>query len=609
MRFQIEHNKAARNSTRTIGQLRRTHLVTNYGPGSLVDLPNYSVIMGACDYWEDPVPVADVRLQRLLGVKALKSPQPSDDLNSQHGVVKAFRFPYWCYCPRCHSLGPYWQLAGDKAQLKCSKCKITLIPSRFVAACEHGHIQDFPYDWWVHLGHRCSARSEGKRPNLEIDFSSTTGSLEGIQIRCRDCGAVRTMANCTSRGALGGFRCFGHRPWISDYHEGEDPLGCGLPMQGLNRGASNIYYRVTASALTIPTHESKVVTANWDVINGLMSSELDETGIRAALVGILGGQIRKSGLTVGDILREARQRTSTCSTAMTNKDLFEQEYHALTAPNTNARDFKTIHVGVPDVFSRYIEDVVLVPRLREVMALRGFRRIYPEPDDEDAVDIPESEAQQGYDCTPPYASDNSWLPAMELLGEGIFIQLRRDVIDEWTGRIGSRYTLMQRRLSQSNMRCQNFSPAFVLLHTLAHILIRQLTTDCGYSGSSLKERIYSTWHGSEQDMCGILVYTSSTDSDGSMGGLVRQGLPTRLDSVIRDALANASWCSSDPVCSESMAQGYDSLNYAACYACTLLPETSCSMRNCLLDRVSLVGTPEHPELGFFNELMDTQDVL
>jgi hypothetical protein len=163
---------------------------------------------------------------------------------------------------------------------------------------------------------------------------------------------------------------------------------------------------------------------------------------------------------------------------------------------------------------------------------------------------------------------------------------------------------MGERLAASRiMKCSNFSPEFVMLHTLAHILIRQLTNDCGYSGSSLKERIYSSWPESNKKMAGILIYTSASDSDGSLGGLVRQGRPDRLLNTFNGALSAASWCSSDPICSESMDQGLESLNYAACHACTLLPETSCAMRNCLLDRVAVVGKLDDPELGFFGPWM------
>ena len=163
---------------------------------------------------------------------------------------------------------------------------------------------------------------------------------------------------------------------------------------------------------------------------------------------------------------------------------------------------------------------------------------------------------------------------------------------------------MKKRLDNSNVGCENFSPRYVLLHTLAHLLIRQLSIECGYSGASIKERIYSTYPESATAMSGILLYTSSSDSDGSLGGLVRKGLPEPFEMICRNMLQEASWCSSDPICIESKAQGFDSLNYAACHACTLLPETSCEMRNCLLDRAAVTGTLEDRNIGFFGAIMN-----
>ena len=162
---------------------------------------------------------------------------------------------------------------------------------------------------------------------------------------------------------------------------------------------------------------------------------------------------------------------------------------------------------------------------------------------------------------------------------------------------------MRNRLYSSNVGCDNFSPRYVLLHTLSHLLIRQLSLECGYSGASIKERIYSTYPESSVSMAGILLYTSSPDSDGSLGGLVRKGLPESFESIFRNMLQEASWCSSDPICIESTAQGYDALNYAACHACALLPETSCEMRNCLLDRAAISGTLADRARGLFGALL------
>ena len=146
-------------------------------------------------------------------------------------------------------------------------------------------------------------------------------------------------------------------------------------------------------------------------------------------------------------------------------------------------------------------------------------------------------------------------------------------------------------------------PRYVLLHTLSHLLIRQLTSQCGYATASIKEKIYSTFVDEEFKMCGILIYTSATDTDGSLGGLVREGYSDRLQTTFENMLQESSWCSNDPLCVESTSQGFKGLNYAACHACTLLPETSCESMNCLLDRAAVVGTPDNIAVAFFESLL------
>lgn len=235
--------------------------------------------------------------------------------------------------------------------------------------------------------------------------------------------------------------------------------------------------------------------------------------------------------------------------------------------------------------------------------LRGFRRIYPE--------YPESKEDANEDFKgwngKPYISLSektlSWLPAIQMLGEGIFLKLNEDSLNEWEKKTEMRYRPLLDK-ADALINCKDkASIRYILLHTLSHLLIRQLSLDCGYSGAALKERIYSTVNSSGLPMAGILLYTSSTDSDGSLGGLVRMGRPENFEEIIRKMLQEASWCSSDPICIDSLGQGYGGLNYAACHACTLLPETSCELRNCLLDRAAVIGTLAHRELGYLSKLI------
>jgi hypothetical protein len=149
---------------------------------------------------------------------------------------------------------------------------------------------------------------------------------------------------------------------------------------------------------------------------------------------------------------------------------------------------------------------------------------------------------------------------------------------------------------------RKISPQYVFLHTLSHLLIRQLSFECGYTVASLRERIYCASEEDGKEMAGIFIYTASGDSEGTLGGLVRQGRQDTLPRVFKKAIRESVICSNDPVCiSTEQGQGRDALNLAACHACTLLPETSCEEFNVFLDRGMLIGTFHNDNIGFYSE--------
>ena len=588
--------------TTPVGQIRTSQLITTFGSGAIADMPEYSVIMAGIDRWKEYSPVLRERnLQRMLHVGYFKQPYASDgDYNSD---IPAFRFPYMHFCPACHDLKRV-DSAGTDNNTKCLKCGSRLVPSRFVAACVNGHLEDFPYDWWVHYG-KTKECHEPREDDLEIEFSDKSSGLESIIIRCRKCGKERSMAGCMGREALRGHRCFGKRPWLGKTGT-DDPKECNAMMRALQRGASNIYFAQTQSALTIPDWSAKISEdlepGYKEYRRGVDVYHLSPAEVAASVYEDL---ISKNIYTL-DIILEAlknKENEGDSSAEYTKQNLNEDEFLMLSAPDQETDEFHSVHIEVPDFLKDYVSDVVLLKKLREVMALKGFRRIYPgkpSPDD----DKFEGWNQSG-DCVPLSDKSLGWLPATEMKGEGIFIQMNIPRLEQWASEHEKDYEVLKNNLAKSKMvECENYSPQYVMLHTLSHLLIRQLSIECGYSGAAIKERIYSTWPDSDQKMAAILLYTSSSDSDGSLGGLVRKGLPDSMENLFRNLLQEASWCSSDPICINSPAQGMDSLNLAACHACTLLPETCCERRNCLLDRAAVVGKLNDRGRGFLSALMD-----
>ena len=130
--------------------------------------------------------------------------------------------------------------------------------------------------------------------------------------------------------------------------------------------------------------------------------------------------------------------------------------------------------------------------------------------------------------------------------------------------------------------------------------MRRLEFQSGYSASSLSERIYASGGGPEAQ-AGLLIYTGSGDSQGTLGGLVRLGESKYFSKLLLGAVEDADRCSNNPVCGESRGQGMNSLNLAACHACSLISETSCERGNVYLDRVLLTGSDS--VRGFFQSVL------
>ena len=256
------------------------------------------------------------------------------------------------------------------------------------------------------------------------------------------------------------------------------------------------------------------------------------------------------------------------------------------------KDFLIEKVKGSDYGITCLESVTLVKRLREVRVQTGFTRIRPAG----GSDEPEAEANKNQliEIVPMSEKRKGWLPGYEVRGEGIFLNININILEAWEREVvGSKRQKIIKNRSIRNPDVfgivTELTPGFLAIHTFSHLLIRQLSFECGYAASSLRERIYYS-NNPNHKMAGVLIYTADGDSEGTLGGLVRQGKPDFLNDIIKKAVDQSKWCSSDPLCIESEGQGYLGLNLAACHACSLLPETSCELLNRYLDRGSVSGT-------------------
>ncbi|MEU9877152.1 DUF1998 domain-containing protein [Streptomyces phaeochromogenes] len=593
------------------GAIRRSQMITTYGVGSLIAVDQESFIVSGLDgadaHWSiDESPrIHERRLARLLNVQHFRLPPASED-SSKDGV-RVRRFPVMHSCPDCDELRRHRDFTPPPGRSVCGVCEADLVPSRFVIACEVGHLDEFPYWHWVHRAAGGGTTTAGQcGGTLKLRTSGRSSSLRSIIVSCT-CGVPEvSMEGSFRKSALKdlGLRCRGTRPWLGISIPAQS---CGLIPRTLQRGSSAVWQPVLKSALSIPPWSdgrADPLAEHWDELRKLNGRAEIEMCLKFAFKG-------ESPVPVDEVmalLDAEREEDPTGDEAPTfdhrYRALRHKEYERLRSGNDErerSRDEQFIcetPLGDPSPLRPLgVTGPMLVKKLREVRALKAFTRL-ADPDS----------TTEGNEAALA-ASELTWLPAMEVRGEGVFLRLDDDRLDDWSRmtavaaraermRTAHRRVMEQRAADPTRVPPSPATPRMVLLHTLAHVLINEWSLDAGYPAAALRERLYA-----DDDMAGILVYTATSDSAGSLGGLVAQGEPDRLAQTIRSAVRRAEWCSSDPLCVESEASGTGGTNLAACHACVMLPETSCEHNNILLDRALLVGTPEDPHLGFFANVL------
>ena len=559
--------------------IRRSQLISTYGVGSILPSEAESFIVCGLEDWDTGrlTTIVHPDLAAAVGVTDFKLPPATNQ-----GRVPVVRFPEQYFCPGCRRLGAFWKL-WDKKTHQCNNCGRRLVPSRFVACCEAGHIEDFPYFLWLHQG----AASDAGEHQMSLHSSGTTSSLKDLRLRC-SCGVPpRDLQGALGRSALKRIKqCGGYRPWLP----GSEREECDLPLRALQRGSSAVWFPEVTGALSIPpwsSHENAVVRSNWmriadnasdeEWLRKFFRSDAEDEASIERLVALVKEIADQGG---GNRPRDV-------------SELRRLEYGALVAGRAESSphdEFVCEEVVIGSDVADEIVQVSKVPRLREVRALHGFTRL----------GAPTAPGKHVLSENP-----TSWLPAVEVIGEGIFVRLDERTLSRWerTGFAQARMTsIKSAAMHSARARGVNSIPVSaraIALHTFSHMLLNELSLEAGYPAASLRERLYV-----DEAHAAVLIYTATSDSAGSLGGLVAQAEASRFEPVVLSAIERASWCSQDPVCIEALSTGTDGLNNAACHSCVLLPETSCEMQNTLLDRAMIVGLPARPEAGLLADLIN-----
>ncbi len=599
-----------RKHKRPHGQLRQSQVITTFGPGSMLDLPDHSVLVSGLDHWtsggtEITEPRLSQKLMDLLALQAplkLFSPPPDqDDPTQPQTGITGWQFPEWFITQdvarseenrlvRSRML-IHRKLLTKNRFVDDEKKKHEVIPVRFVRACRAGHIGDI--DWYVFVH---SGETECRR-QLWIDERGTSGDLSEVYIRC-ECGEQQSMvaASKLSNKALG--ICDGARPWLGPYTK----EACGEPSRLLIRTASNAYFSQTMSVISLPDRNERVkdaVTAVWDFL------EISES--------------------IEDIARERkRQKVRDALDGFTNEEVYEEVSSRIHGSTSSDKSVKQLELETliaseeqlgndkPDgnFYARYlpkakwdqpwmesIEKVILVHRLREVVASAGFTRFEAvSPDIDGELDMGVRRASLAREVT--------WLPAIENRGEGVFLQFNKVAVEEWAKRtdvvkrgeqLVTGFDLWKSEHQASKREFAGMP--YLMLHSFSHLLLTSISLECGYPASSIRERIYAI----PTVGYGVLLFTGTTDAEGTLGGLIQAG--RRIHEHARNALSLGELCSNDPVCAQHDSNNLHErrfLHGAACHGCLLVAETSCEQHNEFLDRSLVVPTIANLGVEFFS---------
>lgn len=582
--------------------LRLSETVAPFGVGSIVDIRGASLIAPDTSWWDKKY-ATEVHCRRLtdrLGsCVLLEAPTHAGRVaKGTHGLLY-WRFPEWRFCERCSRLSRSTKRDKGKWVNACPDCSGALIPMRYVAVCDRGsHIQDIPWFKWAHRGHDAGVTEAVRhcRAHKELRFvrSSKHGEgLKSLRVTCGACKRSRSLSDLVGSESLArdGIRCASRQPWEEE--GAVDP--CEHKLVAVQRGATGNYIAERISALDIPEEKPRTVTK---------AEKIRQHVFFEKLVADNGGPLAETvaewiatdlDVTPGEVLAVAANDGEEEDAVLL--DLKDGEWAAFLAKlEKNDRDASegdfVVDGWLADDHPRsaalggFVTGVGQVRRVREVRALKGFRR--------HSVEAALISADLGSDAKrrPNY-------PALEMFGEGIFLQFNEDKLSAWEREpsVQARAQLLIER-RKSTAWAQRFDipePRLVALHTISHLLIRRLAFASGYASASLQERIYANSDRPDRT-AGILIYTAAGDAQGTLGGLVRLGEPSKLIPLLIAALDDADYCSNDPVCIESDRQGAGNLNLSACHGCSLVSETSCETSNRFLDRQLVLGGRNVPGL-------------
>jgi len=599
--------------------VRFSHLTSYHGIGAIVrGTEDRLMVLVDTRFWKDKY--GEITTKEIPYVKRITTALnidkelhlPPGAKEAQHGIsgsyLPAVLFPRYAACKKCGLLhNQPWDKQNKELDEKVycieDKCKGILEQVTWCTVSSKGHLTEVPWHFICHM--------EGSEIKCEVDDKSeylriATDNNGKRVVKCSRCGSQKAFEKVKQLNYINHYQ-----PWI---YKGTPELEEEDKVEVLEVNNSGVYLPERVNALVIPPESRISQSTVVDKLfrNSKLCREIDLIRIpfrRKGKINEIARQLNVSASEIKQALKEIKGGYPYLDDFSVN-DLYEDEYKAFLEPLKDQKedeDFVTEHFtsqwsnlalselsdDLKSILS-IVDHVVSARRLREIQVFKGFYRLSSENKDNLV--------------SPDIVGESNWLPAIELFGEGVFFTLDKAILEEWE----SKPEVIKRadKIKQLYEKAQiNFfqdieiTPRFILLHTLSHLLIRELEASAGYPAASLKERIYCS---KSKKMAGILVYTAVPDIVGSLGGIINSAEPTALLTILDNVFKKARWCSLDPVCTEHEGQGPGWLNRAACHACSLIPEPACEYGNVFLDRVFIKGDDEKGIPSFLDFAISTK---
>lgn len=581
--------------------IRPSQFILSYGVGSIIESQRGPRLIPIFEKWDlsqtifsgSGSVIARFRINdpnaraQLNGGEIFEIPtNPEFDLPTTKPLFRTLRFPRWALCVRHRIL----YKIGLHGISNCPECRGRSVDAqeeaiRFVRACPNGHLDDVDWFVTVHGGQPCNGNT--------FDWVEETGSdLKNVRIRCKSCPAEVSLQDIYYRTS----KCSGNFP------EGKDPEDCDEKASVVLRSATSLRIPEVITSITIPPAlRIHRVLSQKGIGEGLLNLASISDDPKGNLLVNLRLISRNNPITIDPATITEIERTDSTEIELAIKDLLVQKPRNKTGEEVKEEEFTAIREAAENGYPPHPSEgpmfevdknaviklnhssglcfrITPVKRLQVIMVQKGYRRPVRGPTFSDGTPIRLIETYYPKD-------DEKWYPGVRLLGEGIFLDLYEDnpaLNDDRAKLWFDRYNQFS-----GESEAYFFHPLFVWWHTLSHRIIRGLSLDSGYSSAAIRERIYfKPKMKNRRALGGILLYTSQSGSDGSLGGLIALCNNNEFDRILKVAERNINACSNDPLCSEHLANN----NGAACYACLLTSETSCEFHNTFLDRMLLAET-------------------